>query len=337
MTSADSNQRLPHALIEEVAVTGRSNAEIFETAFGVLRTLRRDLGTTGTMVADQIAARRANAVQLRDMATGGALERLQTALSAPDIVALDPTETVRMKADIGDLINRATGIEPAKAAPQSMLLRHTNRPLTRIASAMQARDQLDQRIAHIVDGFELIQTRHLGFKHDPSLILIAQVRSIGESLGEIVGTALSEIVALSEAFDGLFTAVPTDTDGTVDFSGAIFRDISALAARAPDIAQDIAAIASEWASGSTEQDSETDGLAAAKARASLDKHIDDLRDSFDTLQIRAERWSEIAEELEVYAEVAGEPSDGAETIDLLKALYTCDIEHSVHASATERL
>lgn len=351
-TAEQSAETLVAALETERALIASSFEDFMNTVRDLRVAVGRQTAQAGkSTVSDSDATKQlidAVLMKLREAADAGSGQSEETV----DLLALANRLTEHLS-ELSSAMSRGDALAAhpafrdggaAQSGSDAASMRKLQLPISRLASLTQESDWLDQRMSHCIAGIPVVDASDEGANDLPAKILAAQVESVGMSLSVIaagVGKAADTLARhfdlQSEAAGGPQGSQPnaSDIENLADDAIHSLNSLFSLARQmdgpnpfadvltSPDIAtltDALQFLASSSSDGSSAPSWMSPHLIALQFSGSGFAGLS------DAMQTRAQ--SMIGYDAQIGA--SAEKTDP--TVVALGKLYTCDIEHEVHAS-----
>ena len=280
---------------------------------GLESTLAKVSGALGVVFEDCFTLVRAmrtaiNAASAADAATQ-AFRADMARIFSSEIIASARMDDVHLDA-IRTCLEGQDG--PARKFAHSM-----NRPVTRLVGAMQSRDAIEQRIAHLYSAADIIVGDETGRATCLNTILMAQLTGIRETVESVAATCRENAIAISDA------AMKAQNGATTAFAA---RQV----------------VANLPASGDQSTDSRDDydtllkhDLGEVDAFATLIGHAGDLARA-------AGAFLPVVDHLKACEDLIGkcphgDANDMSSQSERLVPIYTVDDERAIHKATLDRI
>lgn len=183
------------------------------------------------------------------------------------------------------------------------LTKVTSLPMTRLSSIAQMRDSLEQRLAHVGEGFDLLRSAPQAAQPRMASVLSAQAKSIADTLQEISESAMRSCESLLEGLETATDQIPRadeHQDLELGPAGAMLIDV------------------------------------AKSALETLSPDIQTIADRISDLEMHAKDLGAAAADMREITNASGEASAPASLLASLQELYTSEVEHEIHQAELRR-
>ena len=292
MANVQPNRADYTGLEATLAKVSSALGEVFEDCFASVRAMRAAI----------------NAASGADAATQAFRADLARVFSS-EIIASAKMDDVHLDA-IRACLEGQDG--PARKFAHSM-----NRPVTRLVGAMQSRDAIEQRIAHVYSAADIIVRDDTGKATCLNTIVMAQLTGIRETIESVAATCRENAIAVSDA------AVKTQIGASTAFAARqVVANLAASGDRSTKSRDDYDTLLKH-------------DLGGVDAFATLIGHAGDLDRS-------AGAFAPVVEHLKTCEDLIskcphGDANDMSSQSERLVPIYTVDDERAIHKATLDRI
>lgn len=314
----------------------------FDVCFASLRSFRASLTKAAKSVADVQAPFVALRTEVSQVLDECRAQRTKDSIAQVTSEGAKD-QSPRLRAMLSDYENELSSLEiwcsscpQERQVSQALLTRPTSLPISRLASTMQARDSLEQRISHVLAGYELASISEPATAIEMIKILGAQVESIAEYMTESSETIAQAVDMLDAALQAMFVEAYA-IDSLVETASKTKTAALGIADLTTEKSLEdlMRGIANRLDSTVSVNAADNVLHLHAKAQKELVVMLDEMQDEAQTVAEVATGFNDLSKSM--VAELPSERSNAqSASIDALKGLYTSEIEHDVHHSAAQR-
>lgn len=209
----------------------------------------------------------------------------------------------RVRSDVADAVDADVSECTWLRATTDGLTKVVSLPMTRLSSIVQMRDSLEQRLAHVREGFDLLRTAPGVAQPRMASVLGAQAKSIADTLLEISESSMRSCESLLEGVETATDQIPHVQEPQEDNLGEAGLKVIA---------------------------------AAHAALETLSSEIRSLVDRISDLSAHAKDLGADAAKMRDLCVAPNDETAPASLLAGLQELYTSDVEHEVHQAELQR-